>query len=118
MLHSSNARRPRQRVFKVAFPAGRVLAFAEAVGRGPVQYAFDATAHPLGRLHLLAPHRLQGAEDRRGIDRRNREIPEGGPSVVADALEPYTGMARVPTGALRFAVPFRRLSEGDRSGPL
>ena len=67
-----------EQVLKVALPARRVLAIAEAACLGPIEHLLDAAAQARPGLRGARPDRLKELDDRRRVDIGDVELAESG----------------------------------------
>ena len=64
---------PRQQIFQMRFPSGRIFTLAMAGDPSPIQYAFDPGPHARGGFRFRRPDRRKALHHKRGVDRVDRE---------------------------------------------
>src|SRR6516165_981179 len=113
----------RQQIREVSAPSGWIFAAPVAGAAREVQDALDPAAQSRRGLRLLCPDWSQYRDDRRGIDPRDRQVPEGRVGISRQAARPLVGMPRAFPGGLmvgdmRFSARRKRDRPRRAPGPL
>ncbi len=117
VLDLMGTRLRRWQLLKVSLPAGRVLAFAQSSGLGPIKHRLDASSHPAGGLGLDRPDRLQDGQHQSGVDVRDAPTSEDRIGIGRRGAFPLLGMLFVaPASLVRADVGGGRLLERKALG--
>lgn len=109
-----NPRSRRKHFAQVTSPARGIVAGPIAPYRRPIEYAFDAAPHPIRRIGLIVPDRLDHLQYEAGVDCCNGKLADFRIGVGLERREKLRPVLRVlPPALVGVKVGLSSLLEGD-----